>query len=139
MIPSAEDRVLVMAPRGRDAQVICEVITGLGPTEVVSTTEALFDAMLLGAAAAVVTEEAFTVLAGSPLDRWLRSQPSWSDFPFVVLGSKRTGRRPVNALASLQLMGNVILLERPLSPETLHSAVEAAVRARARGRADARG
>ena len=132
MTPSAEDRVLVMAPRGRDAQVICEVINGLVPAQAVFTTEALFDAMLQGAAAAVVTEEAFTVFAGSPLDRWLRSQPSWSDFPFVVLGSKRTGRRPVNALASLHLMGNVILLERPLSPETLHSAVEAAVRARAR-------
>lgn len=130
--PSAEDRVLVMAPRGRDAQVICEVINGLVPAQAVFTTDALFDAMLQGAAAAVVTEEAFTVFAGSPLDRWLRSQPSWSDFPFVVLGSKRTGRRPVNALASLQMMGNVILLERPLSPETLHSAVEAAVRARAR-------
>lgn len=132
MTSSAEDRVLVMAPRGRDAQVICEVINGLGRAEAVFTTEALFDAMLQGAAAAVVTEEAFTVFAGSPLDLWLRSQPSWSDFPFVVLGSKRTGRRPINALASLRLMGNVILLERPLSPETLHSAVEAAVRARAR-------
>ena len=132
MTPSTEDRVLVMAPRGRDAQVICEVINGLAPVEAIFTTEALFDAMLQGAAAAVVTEEAFTVFPGNPLDHWLRSQPSWSDFPFVVLGSKRTGRRPVNALASLHLMGNVILLERPLSPETLHSAVEAAVRARAR-------
>ncbi len=131
MLPS-ESRVLVMAPQGRDAQVVCEVIEGLAPTQTVCSSQALLDGLQQGAAAAVVTEEAFTVFAGSPLDGWLKSQPSWSDFPFIVLGSKRTGRRPVNALASLHLMGNVILLERPLSPDTLRSAVEAAVRARAR-------
>jgi len=131
MLPT-ESRVLVMAPQGRDAQVICEVIDGLAPTQTIGSSQALLDGLLHGAAAAVVTEEAFTVSAGSPLDGWLKSQPSWSDFPFIVLGSKRTGRRPVNALASLHLMGNVILLERPLSPDTLRSAVEAAVRARAR-------
>ncbi len=132
MTPPTESRVLVMAPQGRDAQVVCEVIGGLTPTHTVCSADALLEGLQQGAAAAVVTEEAFTVSAGSPLDSWLQSQPSWSDFPFIVLGSKRTGRRPVNALASLHLLGNVILLERPLSPDTLRSAVEAAVRARAR-------
>lgn len=132
MTAETEQRVLVMAPSGRDAQVIRDVIEGLAPTHPVSTPHQLLEMLQQGAAAAVVTEETFTVLAGSPLDVWLRAQPPWSDLPFVVLGSKRTGRRPLNALASLHLMGNVILLERPLSPETLHSAIEAAVRARAR-------
>lgn len=132
MTAETEQRVLVMAPSGRDAQVICDVIEGLAPTHPVSTPQQLLEMLQEGAAAAVVTEEAFTVFAGSPLDVWLKSQPPWSDLPFVVLGSKRTGRRPVNALASLHLMGNVILLERPLSPETLSSSIEAAVRARAR-------
>ncbi len=132
MKDETELRVLVMAPSGRDAQVICDVIEGLAPTHSVGSPHLLLEALQQGAAAAVVTEEAFTVLAGSPLDVWLKSQPPWSDLPFVVLGSKRTGRRPVNALASLHLMGNVILLERPLSPETLRSSIEAAVRARAR-------
>ena len=132
MTTSTESRVLVMAPQGRDAQVVCQVVSGLAPTHTVCTAQSLLEELQRGAAAAVVTEEAFTVSAGSPLDGWLRAQPSWSDLPFVVLGSKRTGRRPVNALSSLHLMGNVILLERPLSPDTLRSAVEAAVRARAR-------
>ena len=132
MTESIEPRVLVMAPLGRDAQVICEVIGSFAPAQTVGTAHALLEELQRGAAAAVVTEEAFTVFPGSPLDIWLKAQAPWSDFPFVVLGSKRTGRRPLNALASLHLMGNVILLERPLSPETLHSAVEAAVRARER-------
>ena len=132
MTASTELRVLVLAPRGRDAQVICEVIDGLALTECVFHPDALLEALHGGAAAAVVTEEAFTVFPGSALHRWLQAQPPWADFPFVVLGSKRTGRRPINALASLHLLGNVILLERPLSPDTLRSAVEAAIRARAR-------
>jgi len=121
-----------MAPRGRDAEVIGEVIRGLATAIPMADSPALLQALREGADAAVVTEETFTVLPDSPLHQWLKSQPPWSDFPFVVLGSKRTGRRPLNALASLHLMGNVILLERPLSPDTLRSAVEAAVRARTR-------
>lgn len=132
MKSATERRILVMAPSGRDSQVICDIIEDLAPAHPVPTSAVLLEALQQGAAAAVVTEEAFTVFGGSPLDIWLKSQPPWSDLPFVVLGSKRTGRRPVKALASLHLMGNVILLERPLSPETLRSAIEAAVRARAR-------
>lgn len=132
MTSAFESRVIVLAPFGRDAQVIAEVVTGLAPAHPVHTPEQLLAALNEGAAAAVVTEEALSIAAGSPVHLWLSRQPAWSDFPFVVLTSKRTGRRAPNAAASLHLMGNVILLERPLSPDTLHTAVEAAVRARAR-------
>jgi signal transduction histidine kinase/CheY-like chemotaxis protein len=132
MSAAPPNRILVMAPRGRDAEVIGEVVRGLATAIPVADSPALLRALHEGADAAVVTEETFTVLPDSPLHQWLKSQPPWSDFPFVVLGSKRTGRRPLNALASLHLLGNVILLERPLSPDTLRSAVEAAVRARTR-------
>lgn len=129
---SPEHRVVVLAPFGRDAQVVADVVGRLAPACPVRTPAQLLVALNEGAAAAVVTEEAFSVAPGSPMDDWLRSQPSWSDFPFVVLTGKRTGRRPANAATSLHLLGNVILLERPLSPDTLQTAVEAAVRARSR-------
>lgn len=132
MTSAFESRVIVLAPFGRDAQVIAEVVTGLAPAHAVHTPEQLLTALNEGAAAAVVTEEALSIAPGSPVHLWLGRQPAWSDFPFVVLTSKRTGRRAPNAATSLHLMGNVILLERPLSPDTLHTAVEAAVRARAR-------
>ena len=132
MTSAFESRVIVLAPFGRDAQVIAEVVSGLAPAHPVHTPEQLLTALSDGAAAAVVTEEALSIAPGSPMHRWLGAQPPWSDFPFVVLTSKRTGRRAPGAATSLHLMGNVILLERPLSPDTLHSAVEAAVRARAR-------
>ncbi|SEL88445.1 His Kinase A (phospho-acceptor) domain-containing protein [Roseateles sp. YR242] len=127
-----ETRVLILAPFGRDAQVIAEVVSRLASACPVATPQQLLAAVSEGAAAAVVTEEAFCVAPGDPLDQWLRTQPPWSDFPFVVLTSKRIGRRPLVAATSLQLMGNVVLLERPLSVDSLQSAIEAAVRARSR-------
>ena len=66
------------------------------------------------------------------LAQWLASQPSWSDYPFIVLATKHPGRRSAQAIASLHSLGNVILLERPLNAETLASAADAAVRARKR-------
>ena len=132
MTSAFESRVIVLAPFGRDAQVIAEVVSGLAPAHPVHTPQQLRTALSDGAAAAVVTEEALAIAPGSPMHLWLGAQPPWSDFPFVVLTSKRTGRRAASAATSLRLMGNVILLERPLSPDVLHSAVEAAVRARAR-------
>ncbi len=132
MSRDVEARVIILAPFGRDAQVVADVVGRLAAVHAVQSPQQLLDALNEGAAAAVVTEEAFLIAAGSPMDTWLRRQPPWSDFPFVVLTSKRTGRRPANAAASLHLLGNVILLERPLSPDTLQTAVEAAVRARSR-------
>src|SRR5690606_8954304 len=80
-----------------------------------------------------VTEEALPPLLASPrLTDWLQQQPPWSDFPFVVLATKREVRRPDKDFRSLHSLGNLVLLERPLNAETLASAAEAAVRARRR-------
>jgi signal transduction histidine kinase/CheY-like chemotaxis protein len=128
-----ELRVLIHAPRGRDAAVVQGV---LDPRhEVVICTEAAQFVRCLheGAAAAILTEE--TVGSEELVHRlaeWLLTQPSWSDFPFIVLATKQTGRRSDQAVATLHSLGNVILLERPLNAETLASAADAAVRARQR-------
>jgi signal transduction histidine kinase/ActR/RegA family two-component response regulator len=124
---------MVYAPRGRDAQVVESVLSGRGiVTRICGSQDDLFAGLREGAAAAIVTEEACTVEPGSPLGRWLARQPSWSDVPFIVLTTRQPGRRSVRALASLQALGNVVLLERPVNVETLASAADAAVRARNR-------
>lgn len=132
MKEALEDRIVVLAPFGRDAQVIAEVVAGMAPVVAASSAQQLLCRVNEGAAVAVVTEEALSISTGSPVHLWLRDQAPWSDFPFVVLTGKGAGRRPLNAATSLHLMGNVILLERPVSPDTLKVAVEAATRARAR-------
>jgi len=128
-----ERRVIVLAPRGRDAAVIEQVLARSGT----STTTAddplvLLDALRVAAGAAIVTEEAISDETFGALFDWLDRQPPWSDFPFIVLVTKRIGKRPGHAAASVERLGNVVLLERPIHAETLTSAVTAALRARGR-------
>ena len=128
-----ELRVLIHAPRGRDAVVVRDVISPGHGVQVCETATQLMAALEAGAAAAVLTEEALSddglVRA---LGAWLGLQPPWSDFPFVVLAARKIGPRARAAVECLHGLGNVILLERPLNAETLASAADAAVRARRR-------
>jgi hypothetical protein len=66
------------------------------------------------------------------LFQWLEPQPTWSDFPLILLATKRTERRPKHALDLLERLGNIAVLERPLNAETLRRAVSSALRARLR-------
>jgi signal transduction histidine kinase/ActR/RegA family two-component response regulator len=127
-------RVLVHAPRGRDANVVEHVLTAQGIEALVCETDQdLLASLAEGAAAVIVTEEALPqLLSDSRLRDWLQNQPPWSDFPFVVLATKREGRRPDKDFRALHSLGNLVLLERPLNSETLASAAESAVRARRR-------
>jgi signal transduction histidine kinase/ActR/RegA family two-component response regulator len=129
-----ELRVLIHAPRGRDAAVIQRVLEHQRIACHVCTGEAeLLQALLEGAAAVILTEEALPqLLSDARLLEWLRTQPPWSDFPFVVLATRREGRRPEKDFRALHSLGNLVLLERPLNAETLASAAESAVRARRR-------
>ncbi|MEJ8839577.1 response regulator [Ramlibacter sp. AN1133] len=129
-----ELRVLIHAPRGRDASVVQGVLQHQHvDSQVCATEEELLQALMEGAAAVILTEEALPQLhSDDRLLEWLKSQPPWSDFPFVVLATKREGRRPEKDLRSLHSLGNLVLLERPLNAETLASAAESAVRARRR-------
>jgi signal transduction histidine kinase/ActR/RegA family two-component response regulator len=129
-----ELRVLIHAPRGRDAAVVHTVLQHQGvPAHVCATEEDLLQALVQGSAAVILTEEALPqLLSDDRLLAWLKNQPPWSDFPFVVLATKREGRRPEKDFHSLHSLGNLVLLERPLNAETLASAAESAVRARRR-------
>jgi signal transduction histidine kinase/ActR/RegA family two-component response regulator len=129
-----ELRVLVHAPRGRDATVVQSVLSHQRiDARVCASHDDLMDCLEQGAAAVILTEEALPDLnTDDRLRDWLQQQPSWSDFPFVVLATKREGRRPEKDFQALHSLGNLVLLERPLNAETLASAAESAVRARRR-------
>lgn len=128
-----EDRILILAPRGRDAQV-AERVLHIGKVECLICPDlpCLRTALAEGAGAALVTEESLSEADVEPLLGDLDCQPPWSDFPFVVLATKRVGPRPPRAAQLLEKLGNVILLERPINAETLMSAVASALRARRR-------
>jgi signal transduction histidine kinase len=128
-----EQRILLLALKGRDALVIKQLLARAGHESLIcDSCEALAREGRRGAAIAVVTEESLLDDDTSALDTWLSEQPSWSDFPFVLLATKRAGRRPRDALRMLEQLGNVVVLERPVHSETLASAVKSALRGRSR-------
>jgi signal transduction histidine kinase/ActR/RegA family two-component response regulator len=124
-VEGGQDRVLVLAPRGRDAELTCQVLVKAGyPAVGLHDAEQLIPALREGAACAIITQEALAPSTVRGLAVELAGQPPWSDFPLIVL----TGHS--HALPAD--LGNVTVLERPVSPTTLLAAVRSAVRARQR-------
>ncbi len=120
------ERILVLAPRGRDAELTQELFVRAGNQAVVCRDgDELIAAVREGAACAVITQEALTAGVQRELAQALDAQPPWSDFPLIVL----TGRGAPTAVIDL---GNVTVLERPVSPTTLLAAVRSALRGRSR-------
>ncbi|MCC0804980.1 response regulator [Methylobacterium sp. W2] len=131
--PEAENRVLVLAPRGRDAAVIRQLLDKSGTSTVICPDVPSWVAELRnGAAATIVTEEALVDEDTTALDAWVGAQQPWSDFPFIMLATRQAGRRPARAATLIERLGNVVLLERPINAETLASAVASALRVRRR-------
>lgn len=127
------ERFLVIAPEGRDAEVLRQLLASAGVEAVVDNSgELLLDGLLEGGAAgAIITDEALNRLDGARLAEAIANQPPWSDFPFVLLarrGAPREGPKAVEAAM------NATVLERPLHPASLISATRAAMRARERQR-----
>ncbi|WP_238256306.1 PAS domain-containing protein, partial [Methylorubrum podarium] len=133
MSASPEERVLILAPRGRDAAVVEQVLDRSDIANAVCADVTEWVACLqAGAGTAIVTEEALADGDLAALSAWLDAQPPWSDFPFVVLATRQAGPRARGAAESLKRLGNVVLLERPINAETLTSAVLSSLRARRR-------
>ncbi len=126
--------VLVFAPFGKDGQLIERVLRQSGVTvrSLVSLPE-LEAAVREDAGAAVITEEVLQNGAIGTLAQRVSAQPPWSDFPIIVLtGSGLSTASTESAVRSRAPLGNVTLLERPLRPVTLISAVRSALLARRR-------
>jgi two-component sensor histidine kinase len=128
------ERILILAPRGRDADVAAKLLQEAGwPTLICDHITHLCDELEKGAAFAIVTEEAFASDDLTGLVGWIRAQPSWSDFPFVLLTAHgEMPNRNVVAARFQDFLGNVTFLERPFHPTTLVSVARAALRSRRR-------
>jgi signal transduction histidine kinase len=128
------DRVLILAPRGRDAGIAATLLQEAGvPSEVCPDLPSLTAEMARGAAVAVVVEEALTGGDLAELAAYISRQPAWSDFPFVLLAQRGGGlERNPSAERLTALLGNVSFLERPFHPTTLVSVVQTALRGRRR-------
>ena len=132
--PTSGERILLLAPTGRDAELLASILTQNGfEAGICPNMAALSESVRDGGAVAVVAEEALGAAASDQLDATLAAQPSWSDFPIIILLSSGATLASSRALLSrFARHGNVTLLERPVRTVALMSTIQAAVRARHR-------
>lgn len=127
-------RVIVVAPTGRDASLLADLLRKAGYIcEVCPSIGEGCAAIRAGAGAGIIAEESLDPERVAELSDTLRDQPPWSDFPLILLTvSGEVTFRSQRRRAMREPLGNVFLLERPVRPETLISTVENALRSRKR-------
>ena len=81
-----DTQALILAPRGRDANVAASLLANTGiASKAVSDTAALVAALGDDTSLVLVTQEELATTDLRHFDHWLRGQPTWSDLPIVVL------------------------------------------------------
>jgi len=127
-------RTVIYTPTGKDGRLIAGLLErqDMG-CRVAGCVDEVCDFIREGAGAAIFSEEAFVGNSIPPLLDALGNQPSWSDFPVILLTVG--GRVTVESERLRRIrrpLGNLFLLERPIRPETLLSTLEIALRGRQR-------
>jgi signal transduction histidine kinase len=129
-----EERVLVLAPTGRDGTATVELLRRAGYGALTcADVNALTSALDEDTGTVLVAEEGLLRQDVAGLVAWVEHQPPWSDLPFLMLTSDREAPSIVRQREHLiGQLRNVALIERPVQPLTLVSAVRSALRARRR-------
>lgn len=126
--------VVIFCPTGQDAHLISEFLIKEHITAtVVRSMEEFCRQDHDGTGAFIVADEALSIESIERLNLELAAQDPWSDIPIILLTSGGARRRPlVEGLELFISSGSVSLLERPLQPLSLLSAIKVALRSRRR-------
>ncbi len=127
------EHVVILAPRGRDAEVARELLDAAGiSVMVVASVGCLCKSIDDGVGAVLLTEDALKNADTGPLSEKLDEQPAWSDLPFVVLTNGTHRTRSQAEMQRIDDLGNAVLLARPLHSDEILRAVRSALKARSR-------
>lgn len=126
--------VLLHAPTGRDARILHDLLHNAKITsQICLTIEALAREMNNGAGAMVISEEAFDGSAIKTISEILQQHKQQGGIQLLLLTIGNALTEPGGErLRRLESLGDLTLLERPLRPVTIVSAVRTALRARAK-------
>jgi len=129
---ASEARVLILAPVGRDAELLAQTLRTIDVESVpVPSVDALLKELRVGVGAAVIADEAIPPRQVHELTSWLSSEPPWSDPPIIILTPGGQSKLYSNQRAQqFSTLGNFTLIERPTRPEIIQSAVRASLRGR---------
>src|SRR4051794_36709735 len=122
-ISDLRERVLVLAPSGRDGPLVAATLQRVGLASLVCAGITELCAEIDGGAAlAVLADEAVAGRALGLLRETLNRQPLWSDLPIVMFTGRRSEVKPGLVNEAADALGNVTTLERPIHPITLVNA-----------------
>jgi signal transduction histidine kinase/ActR/RegA family two-component response regulator len=126
-------RLLIVAPIGRDAELMCTHLQAAG-LDCRACTD--LDGACLefadGAGALIVTEEALQAEQTFRLVKALDQQPPWSDVPIIVLAGEPSFEAKQRSFGPLSTRTNVTFIDRPVRIKSLVSAAQSALHARER-------
>jgi PAS domain S-box-containing protein len=140
MIPNSlmgKCTVLILASFGKDAEYCLALLETAGiEADVIHSVHELALAINDNTGSILLTSESIARINLNELVEALNAQPTWSDIPFIYLAPARQVSSSTNSVAVRNLLperiSNVMVLERPLSRESLISAVKWALSARLR-------
>jgi hypothetical protein len=129
-----ETRVVILAPTGKDAVLIQKVGTKESlPAYICPNWHDLQGTLTQGVGMLLLAQEALAADELSPLTNFLARQEAWSDIPITLLTTRGAGYWAIHHITEkFNTLGNLTLLERPLQPFVLVSAVRVALRSRER-------
>ena len=126
-------RVLVVAPVGRDAELMCHHLGTSGlECDACGDVDEVCGEIERGVGALIFTEEALTHDAALRLVKALDRQPAWSDVPIIILTGLPSLETKSRSFGTLGRRTNVTFVDRPVRIQSLVSTVHSALRARAR-------
>ena len=128
------DTILVVAPIGRDADLICSqmLANGVYCEKCDSVEDVCARVPDENIAAIVMTEEALSPDSTACLAKALADQPAWSEIPLLILTGVPTLEHRTRSFDALGRRTNVTLVDRPVRIKSLASALQSALRARQR-------
>jgi len=123
------ERVLLLAPTYRDAELTRSILADAGlACYVCADLGEVSGEITRGAGALLLTDAAVNDRNMESLISALRVQPAWSDIPVLVLSG--SGVDSLESAHTMERLGNITILERPVRVTTLVSSLRTAIRAR---------
>lgn len=124
--------VVLLAPTGRDASLVCDLLQGEGVSCLPVDTFEELQKLVSGRSTTgviLVAEEAIGPVQAETLARSLDSEPPWSDLPILLLARPEASSPQLERLLRRR---STHVLRRPLQPGTMVAAIRSAIEIRRR-------
>lgn len=132
-LEKTNERIIIMAPIGSDAEKIASLLRGHHFEACICFNfEDCCREIKRGAGTLLFTEEALELSNVPDFLDILKAQPTWSELPLIILSSGGESQMIRLLDVTLQAAGSITLLERPISTLTLLRSIEVALRSRRR-------